>query len=51
MFMSKTIQEGKLGKVASAHAQYGHTGPTWSAFFYEKAEAVCPILEFIICQH
>lgn len=32
-FMSKTIQEGKLGRVASAHGQYGHTGPTWSAFF------------------
>ena len=32
-FMSKTIQEGKLGRVSSAHGQYGHTGPTWSAFF------------------
>ena len=35
-FMSKTIREGKLGVVASAHGQYGHTGPTWAAFFYEK---------------
>ena len=35
-FMNKTIQEGKLGRLASAHGQYGHTGPTWSAFFYEK---------------
>ena len=35
-FMSKALQEGKLGKVSSAHAHYGHTGPTWSAFFYEK---------------
>lgn len=43
-FMSKTIQEGKLGKLASAHGQYGHTGPTWSAFFYEKLGGSMPDL-------
>ena len=43
-FMSKTIQEGKLGRIASAHAQYGHTGPTWSAFFYEKGGGSMPDL-------
>lgn len=43
-FMSKTIQEGKLGKVAAAHAHYGHTGPTWSAFFYEKGGGSLPDL-------
>ena len=43
-FMSKCIQEGKLGKVASAHGQYGHTGPTWSAFFYEKGGGSMPDL-------
>lgn len=43
-FMSKTIQEGKLGKIASAHGQYGHTGPTWSAFFYEKGGGSMPDL-------
>lgn len=43
-FMSKTIQEGKLGRVASAHGQYGHTGPTWSAFFYEKGGGSMPDL-------
>jgi len=43
-FMSKTIQEGKLGRLASAHAQYGHTGPTWSAFFYEKGGGSMPDL-------
>ena len=43
-FMSKAIQEGKLGKVASAHAHYGHTGPTWSAFFYEKGGGSLPDL-------
>jgi len=43
-FMSKTIQEGKLGRVASAHGQYGHTGPNWSAFFYEKMGGSMPDL-------
>jgi predicted dehydrogenase len=43
-FMSKTICEGKLGKVSCAHAQYGHTGPTWSAFFYEKGGGSLPDL-------
>ncbi|MEQ1675254.1 MAG: Gfo/Idh/MocA family oxidoreductase [Chitinophagaceae bacterium] len=43
-FMSKTIQEGKLGRVASAHGQYGHTGPNWSAFFYEKGGGSMPDL-------
>ncbi len=43
-FMSKTIREGKLGKVSSAHAQYGHLGPTWSAFFYEKGGGSLPDL-------
>jgi len=43
-FMSKCIQEGKLGKIASAHGQYGHTGPTWSSFFYEKGGGSMPDL-------
>lgn len=43
-YMSKAIQEGKLGKVASAHGQYGHTGPTWSAFFYERLGGSMPDL-------
>lgn len=43
-FMSKALQEGKLGKVAAAHAHYGHTGPTWSAFFYEKGGGSLPDL-------
>ena len=43
-FMSKIIQEGKLGKVSSAHAHYGHLGPTWSAFFYEKGGGSLPDL-------
>ena len=43
-FMSKTIQEGKLGRISSAHAHYGHLGPTWSAFFYEKGGGSLPDL-------
>src|SRR5687768_2553148 len=43
-FMSKLIRDGKLGKVSSAHAHYGHTGPTWSAFFYEKGGGSMPDL-------
>jgi len=43
-YMSKAIQEGKLGRVAAAHGHYGHQGPTWSAFFYEKLGGSMPDL-------
>lgn len=43
-FMAKCIQGGKLGRVASAHGQYGHTGPGWSSFFYEKGGGSMPDL-------
>jgi predicted dehydrogenase len=43
-FMAKAIKEGKLGKLAAAHAHYGHTGPGWSAFFYEKGGGSLPDL-------
>ena len=43
-FMSRAIQEGKLGKVSAAHAHYGHLGPGWSAFFYEKGGGSLPDL-------
>ncbi len=43
-FMSQAIQEGKLGKISCAHAHYGHLGPTWSAFFYEKGGGSLPDL-------
>lgn len=43
-FMSKMIQEGKMGKVSAANAHYGHLGPTWSAFFYEKGGGSLPDL-------
>jgi predicted dehydrogenase len=43
-FMAQAINSGKLGNVAAAHAHYGHTGPTWSAFFYEKGGGSLPDL-------
>ena len=43
-FMAKTLAAGKLGRVAAAHADYGHTGPDWSAFFYEKGGGSLPDL-------
>jgi predicted dehydrogenase len=43
-FMNKMLREGKLGRVSSAHGQYGHTGPNWSAFFYEKGGGSMPDL-------
>jgi predicted dehydrogenase len=35
-FMAETIASGKLGKVFSAHATYGHEGKLWSPWFFEK---------------
>jgi predicted dehydrogenase len=43
-FMSKCIQQGKIGRVAAGHGQYGHTGPHWSAFFYEEGGGSMPDL-------
>jgi len=43
-FMAKTLAAGKLGRVAAAHSFYGHEGPTWSAFFYEKGGGSMPDL-------
>ncbi len=35
-FMSDMIQSGKIGRATAGHGTYGHGGPTWSAWFYEK---------------
>jgi predicted dehydrogenase len=43
-FMARTINAGKLGRVAAAHGSYGHLGPEWSAFFYEKGGGCLPDL-------
>src|SRR5207253_4173512 len=42
--MAKTLAAGRLGQGAAAHADYGHTGPDWSAFFYEKGGGSLPDL-------
>ena len=43
-FMAQALAAGKLGHVAAAHADYGHTGPNWSSFFYEKGGGSLPDL-------
>ncbi|RYY55889.1 MAG: Gfo/Idh/MocA family oxidoreductase [Chitinophagaceae bacterium] len=43
-FMAGLVRDGKLGRIASAHGQYGHTGPGWSGFFYEKGGGSMPDL-------
>jgi len=43
-FLAKTLASGALGRVAAAHADYGHTGPGWSAFFYEAGGGSLPDL-------
>ena len=43
-FMAKTLAAGALGRVASAHANYGHQGPDWSAFFYQTGGGSMPDL-------
>jgi predicted dehydrogenase len=42
--MAKILNSGALGRVAAAHADYGHTGPDWSSFFYEKGGGSMPDL-------
>jgi predicted dehydrogenase len=43
-FMARKLGEGALGRVAAAHADYGHEGPNWSSFFYEKGGGSMPDL-------
>ena len=43
-FMAKTLGEGKLGRLAAAHARYGHLGPNWAAFFYTEGGGSLPDL-------
>ena len=43
-FMAQTLAQGLLGRVAAAHADYGHEGPNWSSFFYEKGGGSMPDL-------
>src|SRR4029077_19738174 len=41
---ARTLKSGTLGRLAAAHANYGHTGQDWSAFFYEKGGGSLPDL-------
>ena len=43
-FMAQTLAAGTLGRVASAHASYGHLGPDWAAFFYTQGGGSLPDL-------
>jgi predicted dehydrogenase len=43
-FMAQTIQAGTLGRLAAAHAHYGHDGPDWAAFFYQRGGGSLPDL-------
>lgn len=43
-FMAQALSAGLLGRVAAAHATYGHEGPGWSSFFYEKLGGSLPDL-------
>ncbi len=43
-FMAQTLGQGALGRVAAAHADYGHEGPNWSSFFFEKGGGSMPDL-------
>jgi predicted dehydrogenase len=42
--MAEILAQKRLGRVAAAHASYGHTGPDWSSFFYEKGGGSLPDL-------
>jgi predicted dehydrogenase len=43
-FMARTVAAGDLGRIVAAHASYGHLGPDWSAFFYERLGGSLPDL-------
>ncbi len=43
-FMARQINTGKLGQICTAQGIYGHSGPSWSAFFYEKLGGCLPDL-------
>jgi len=43
-FMARSLAQGVLGRVAAAHADYGHEGPNWPSFFYETGGGSMPDL-------
>lgn len=42
--MVNLLGENRLGRVAAAHASYGHTGPDWAPFFYAEGGGSLPDL-------
>ena len=42
--MARTLRQQALGRVAAAQAHYGHEGPDWAAFFYERGGGSLPDL-------
>ena len=42
--MARTLASGALGRVAAAHADYGHEGPNWAEFFYQPGGGSLPDL-------
>ncbi len=42
--MAQTLTAGSLGRVAAAHADYGHEGPNWAEFFYKQGGGSLPDL-------
>ncbi len=43
-FMAKEINAGTMGILSAGHGSYGHEGPDWSSFFYEKLGGSIPDL-------
>jgi predicted dehydrogenase len=43
-FMAKQINSGNMGILCAGHGSYGHEGPNWSSFFYEKLGGSMPDL-------
>ena len=42
--MARTLRQHSLGRLAAGHAHYGHEGPDWAAFFYERGGGSLPDL-------
>lgn len=42
--MAEILAKKLLGRVAAAHASYGHTGPDWASFFYDDGGGSLPDL-------
>ena len=43
-YMANQINAGTMGILSAGHGSYGHEGPEWSSFFYEKLGGSIPDL-------